>query len=146
LASLNSSDISDFETPLDLRSFTLINTPLIRVSGFADIKLGGVTWQDVKFSGSDIAAGTVKTVKTDDLVQGVFSSLLGKLNLSVNLLGLGIGLGQGPVTSAVNSSLSAVATPLDGVVNSLTSLLGVGLGEADVRVNGLRCNAVALVR
>lgn len=146
LASLNSSDISDFETPLDLRSFTLINTPLIRVSGFADIKLGGVTWQDVKFSGSDIAAGTVKTVKTDDLVQGVFSSLLDKLNLSVNLLGLGIGLGQGPVTSAVNSSLSAVATPLDGVVNSLTSLLGVGLGEADVRVNGLRCNAVALVR
>jgi uncharacterized membrane protein len=146
LASLNYSDLTDFEKPLDLRSFTLISTPLISVSGFADIKLGGVTWQDVKFSGSDIAEGTVKTVKTDDLVQGVFSSLLGKLSLSVKLLGLGIGLGQGPVTSAIDSSLSTVAAPLDGVVNSLTSLLGVGLGEADVQVNGVRCNAVALVR
>jgi uncharacterized membrane protein len=146
LASLNYSDLTDFEKPLDLRSFTLISTPLISVSGFADIELGGVSWQDVKFSGSDIAEGTVKTVKTDDLVQGVFSSLLGKLSLSVKLLGLGIGLGQGPVTSAIDSSLSTVAAPLDGVVNSLTSLLGVGLGEADVRVNGVRCNAVALVR
>lgn len=146
LASLNYSDLTDFEKPLDLRSFTLISTPLISVSGFADIKLGGVSWQDVKFSGSDIAEGTVKTVKTDDLVQGVFSSLLGKLSLSVKLLGLGIGLGQGPVTSAIDSSLSTVAAPLDGVVNSLTSLLGVGLGEADVQVNGVRCNAVALVR
>jgi len=146
LASLNTSDLTDFEKPLDLRSFTLINTPLISVSGFANVKLGGVTWQSVKFSGTDITSGTVKTVKTNDLVQGVFSSLLGKLSLTVKLLGLGIGLGQGPVTAAVNSTLSAVAAPLDGVVNSLTSLLGVGLGEADVRVNGVRCNAVALVR
>jgi uncharacterized membrane protein len=50
------------------------------------------------------------------------------------------------VTTALNSTLSTVATPLDGVINSLTGLLGLGLGEADVRVNGVRCNAVALVR
>ena len=146
LASLNISDLTDFTTPLDLRSFTLLNTALLNVQGFANIKLGGVTWQNVGFNGADIAAGTVKTVKTNDLVKGVFSSLLGKLSLQVNLLGLGIGLGQGPVTAAVNSSLAAVATPLDGVVNGLTSLLGLGLGEADVRVNGVRCNAVALVK
>jgi uncharacterized membrane protein len=146
LASLNYSDLTDFEKPLDLRSFTLVNSLLIKVSGFANIKLGGVTWQDVSFSGSDIAAGTVKTVKTGDLVQGVFSSLLGKLDLSVKLLGLGIGLGQSPVTAALDASLSSVAAPLDGVVDGLTGLLGLGLGEADVRVNGLRCNAVALVR
>ncbi len=50
------------------------------------------------------------------------------------------------MTAAVNSTLAAVATPLDGVVNGLTGLLGLGLGEADVRVNGVRCNAVALVK
>ena len=88
----------------------------------------------------------MKTVKTNDLMQALFSTLLGNLNLKVKLLGLGLGLGQGPVTAAVDSSLATIAVPLDGVVNSLTGLLGLGLGEADVRVNGVRCNAVALVK
>jgi uncharacterized membrane protein len=146
LAALNDNDLTDFERPLDLRSFTLLNTPLLNVSGFANIKLGGVSWQDVSFDGSEIAGGTVKTVKTGDLMQALFSSLMGDLDLKVKLLGLGLGLGQGPVTSAVQSSLAAVAQPLDGVIDSLTGLLGLGLGEADVRVNAVRCNAVALVK
>jgi len=39
-----------------------------------------------------------------------------------------------------------VATPLDDTINGLTGLAGVSLGEADVRVNGIRCQNVALVR
>ncbi len=47
LANLNSADLTDFTKPLDLRSFTLINTALLDVDGFANVKLGGVTWQNV---------------------------------------------------------------------------------------------------
>jgi uncharacterized membrane protein len=146
IASIDLSSFDDFETDETLGYAPLIKTALIQVTGFADAKLGGLSWQQVNFNGNDIAAGTVKTVKTNDLMQSLFTSLLGTLDLKVKLLGLGLGLGTGPVTSAVANSLSGVAAPLDGVINSLTGLLGLGLGEADVRVNGVRCNAVALVR
>ncbi len=146
IASLDLSTLDDFTSEETLGYAGLINTVLIKVTGFANTKLGGLSWHDVSFNGSEIAAGTVKTVKTTDLMQSLFSTLLGTLDLKVKLLGLGLGLGTGPVTSAVSGSLSAVAAPLDGVVNSLTGLMGLGLGEADVRVNGVRCNAVALVR
>ncbi|HVP84819.1 MAG TPA: pilus assembly protein TadG-related protein [Rhizomicrobium sp.] len=146
IASIDLSSFDDFETDETLGYAPLIKTALIQVTGFADAKLGGLSWQQVSFNGTDIAAGTVKTVKTNDRMQSLFTSLLGTLDLKVKLLGLGLGLGTGPVTSAVANSLSGVAAPLDGVVNSLTGLLGLGLGEADVRVNGVRCNAVALVR
>ncbi|MBN9558543.1 MAG: hypothetical protein J0I26_13550 [Alphaproteobacteria bacterium] len=146
LASLNSSDLSDFERALNLRDFTLINTALLQVSGFAQAKLGGVNWQSVDFDAAEIASGTTKTVRTDDLAQGLFSTLLGKLSLRVKLLGLGIGLGQNAVTAAMSNTLQAVAAPLDDTINGLTGLAGVSLGEADVRVNGIRCQNVALVR
>lgn len=146
IASLNVAALDDFTTPETLDYAPLVNTALIKATGFANTQLGGVTWQEVSFNGSEIAAGTVKTVKTSDLMKSLFSTLLGTLDLKVNLLGLGLGLGKGPVTTALDSTLSTVATPLDGVINSLTGLLGLGLGEADVRVNGVRCNAVALVR
>lgn len=146
IASLNVAALGDFTTPETLGYAPLINTALIKTTGFANTQLGGITWQEVSFNGNEIAAGTVKTVKTSDLMKSLFSTLLGTLDLKVNLLGLGLGLGKGPVTTALDSTLSTVATPLDGVINSLTGLLGLGLGEADVRVNGVRCNAVALVR
>jgi uncharacterized membrane protein len=146
IASLNVAALDDFATPETLGYAPLVDAALIKVTGFANTQLGGLTWQDVSFDGSEIAAGTVKTVKTGDLMKSLFSTLLGTFDLKVNLLGLGLGLGKGPVAAALNSTLSTVATPLDGVIDSLTGLLGLGLGEADVRVNGVRCNAVALVR
>jgi uncharacterized membrane protein len=58
---------------------------------------------------------------------------------------LGLGIGQGPIGAALGSILGAAAAPLDDVLNSLTALIGVRLGEADVRMNGLRCRDAALV-
>jgi uncharacterized membrane protein len=45
----------------------------------------------------------------------------------------------------VQGVLTSVAAPLDSLVNGLSDLLGVRLGEADVRVNGVRCGGAALV-
>ena len=81
-----------------------------------------------------------------DIAATTFSSLLGNLSVTVKILGLGLGLDQAGVKSIVQTTLSGVATPLDSSINGLTSLLGVGLGEADVRVNGVRCNMAALVQ
>ncbi|HYD46144.1 MAG TPA: hypothetical protein VEA79_12835, partial [Phenylobacterium sp.] len=102
-------------------------------------------WKTVAFTRSDVENGVIKTVATDDLVRASVSSLLGSLDLRVDLAGLGVVLGQGPVTNLLRAVLQTAAAPLDGVVNSLNSLLGVGLGEADVRMNGVSCRPAVLV-
>ncbi|MCC7266267.1 MAG: hypothetical protein IT546_02885 [Caulobacteraceae bacterium] len=139
------SRLDDFQQPLTVSRAQLITTPLLKASALARADLGGETWKTVAFAGTDIEGGVTKTVATDDIVRASVSSLLGGLDLRVDLLGLGIVLGQGPVTSLLRAVLQTLAAPLDGVVNSLTSLLGVGLGEADVRMNGISCRPAVLV-
>ena len=46
---------------------------------------------------------------------------------------------------AVGGALSLVAPALDGLLMNLTGLLGVGIGEADLRVTGVRCGTAVLV-
>jgi uncharacterized membrane protein len=146
LGQIDTSELDNFESDLTISPATLVNTLLLKVTGSAKVNIGGNDWQSVSFSGDDISSGLIKTVKTTDIAATTFSSLLGNLNLSAQLLGLNVGLGQNAVTGVVQSTLKTVATPLDGAINGLTSLLGLGLGEADVRVNGVRCNDVALVQ
>lgn len=137
------ADISDHRQPLVEGPARIVSAPLVAVSGQARVDLTGPGWQEVDFSSADIAARTVKTVSSNSLVQGVVLSLVKKLNLTVNVAGLG--LGTSAVSGLVGVTLAPAAPALDGVVNSLTALLGIHLGQADVRVNGVRCGVPALV-
>jgi uncharacterized membrane protein len=146
LGQIDTSDLGDFNDTLAVSPAQMVNVLLLKVTGSAQVNVGGNDWQTVSFDGNDIAAGTIKTVRTTNIASETFSSLLGNLNLNVQLLGLNLGLGQSAVTATVQNTLKTVATPLDGAINNLTGLLGVGLGEADVRINGVRCNDIALVQ
>ena len=115
----------------------------VSVSGKATVTLGGTTWQRVPFTAADISANTVKTVSTNDIVQGVVASLVGKLNLQVTVLGLVLPLS--PLTTIVGAALTPVAPLLDTLVDQITGLLGVHLGQADVRIDGVRCGKPTLV-
>lgn len=143
LGEVNTANLDNFRTPLRPSRATLVRTAALQVEGAARIELGGQQWQNVRFSGAEIDRGTVKTVSTRDAARATISSLLGQTDLTVRVLGLG--LGTGAVTTALRSTLTSVAAPLDELVNGLTDLLGVRLGEADVRVNGVRCGGAALV-
>lgn len=148
LGQVDTGSLDDFSAPLTVSDAQLVSVPLLlTATGSAKVTAGGDTWQSVSFSGDDISSGTVKTVSTNDIAASSFSSLLGNLKLNVQVLGiLKLSLGQNSVTSVLRQTLKNVATPLDGIINGLTGILGVGLGQADVRVNGVRCNAVALVQ
>ena len=143
LGEIDTRRLDDFRTPLRAERATLAHTAVLQVEGYARIELGGQQWQNVRFSGAEIDRGVVKTVSTRDAARATLSSLLGETDLSVRVLGLGLGVG--PVTSALRGALTGMAAPLDELVNGLTDLLGVRLGEADVRVNGVRCGGAALV-
>lgn len=143
LAEIDRARLDDFRRPLTLRPARLVELPLIRAEGAGRIDLGGDAWQEVTFRGDEIARGQIKTVQTRDIAQATFASLMREIDLNVRVAGLGLNLGG--VTRAIATPLSAAAPVLDDLVNGLTDVLGVRLGEADLRVNGVRCDGSALV-
>jgi len=143
IADVDPAALGNFHVAPALNRVTMLKTPVATVSGFADVKLGGDDPQEVFFSASDIASHSVKHVTTNDLVQGVVSSLISRIDLNVSVLGLGLGVG--PLTALVGQVLNQAAAPLDGVYSQVTSLLGVQVGQADVWVNGVRCGTPVLV-
>ncbi len=138
--------LNDFKRPLTVARAKLVKAPLFGVSGKSDVALGGASWQTVSFSAAEVKAGAVKTVKTNDTLAAASASLLTNLDLDVDFASLiHVGLGDAAILAALKPLLEAATPPLDGVITSLTDLLGLGVGEADVRVNGLRCGVAALV-
>lgn len=145
LGSVNTSTLNNFTQAETVSPATLLNLALIKATATATVNLGGEVWQTVPFSGADIAAGTVKSVQTSNIAQASVASLFSTAQVGVQLGGLGLLIGLGPVTSLLQGALTAAAAPLDQLVDGLTALLGVKLGEADVKINGLRCKGAALV-
>ncbi|MDP3659411.1 pilus assembly protein TadG-related protein [Phenylobacterium sp.] len=145
IADIDVSKLDDFKAPLTRKPAAILSLPLVKATGSAHVKLGGTSWNQVSFDRADITARRIKTVATDDIVQTAASTLLGDLDLNVTLLGLPLGLNLNLIKQSLASVLNGVAAPVDALVNSLTAILGVRLGEADVRLNGLRCRDAALV-
>jgi uncharacterized membrane protein len=147
VASLDRTKLNDFTKPMVLSPATLIGINLgllsTNVTAYSDIVLGGASWQSVSFSRADITAGTTKTVSTNDLASTTISSLIGNLNLGVQVGGLG--LSTGAITAPLAPLLNSLGAPLDTLINTLTGVLGVELGQADVQATGLRCKDAALV-
>lgn len=143
LADVDENALVDFGRPMPLTRATLIKSPLATVTAFSDISLGGVSAQTVWFSASDIANHAVKSVATGDVANGVASSLIARTDIRATVLGLGINASL--LTAAVGGVLGHAATPLDGVVDQITALAGVRVGQADVWINGVRCGTPILV-
>ncbi|PAY07543.1 hypothetical protein CK489_17515 [Bradyrhizobium sp. UFLA03-84] len=133
------ADMTNFTTKPNPPPATLVSVLGIPITGLAHVGMGNTTSTNVNFSYSDIQAGTKKTVTTTNFLTSLTSSLLGDLTL--NIAGIPIpGLG-----ALVMSILSAVTSPIDQVLASLLSTLGIGLGQVDVWVLGIRCDGAVLV-
>ncbi|MBB6408228.1 TadG family pilus assembly protein [Mesorhizobium sangaii] len=157
LANSNSSGLGDFSQP---QTFTdaeiadvslhllLINIPLIQVMGSAATAITNNSPTTLTFNATDIANKTVKTVSTRNISQSLTTSLVGNLSLSVNALGLGIDLTAllATVKPAVVAVLNGVTAPVDDLLYNVLSALGVGVGQADVRVTGATCGRAVLVQ
>lgn len=143
MGEVNTAGLDNFRTALAHTPAPLLRTALLRVDGEARVDVGGEQTSRVRFSASEIERRVVKSVATRDAAQATVSSLLGRTSLTVRALGLGVNAGA--VTAPMRQVLTNAAAPLDSLLNGLTDLLGVRLGEADVRVNGVRCGGAALV-
>lgn len=128
------------------RPATLVSTLLVSVSGTARASLASPTPQTLVFTADDIAQHRVRTVSSTSLGGSLVATLLGSLTLDVNVLGLGLGLPASAIRSTLIAALSAVTPGLDALLDATLRTLGVGIGQADVWLNAVRCDRAVLVQ
>ena len=145
IGKVSAADFQNMQRPLDPTPAKLVKLPLVSVEGEAELVMSDLNPKPAGFSRDDIDRGTVKTVESTGLVAGAAKSLADRIDLKVDILGLGLGLNAKAVTTLVGDTVGLAAPVLDGVLESVTGMLGVHLGEADVRVNALRCSKAKLV-
>jgi len=143
IGTVDAGTFQDMTRPLVPQAARVVKLPLASVDARARLDLADLTEKPLGFSREEIAAGSVKTVESSGLTAGAARSLADDLDLQVNLLGLGLNLG--PLTSTVGNAVGLAAPVLDGVLEGVTGALGLHLGEADARVNELRCHHARLV-
>lgn len=138
------SNLNNFSVALSPSSAKLVDTALIDVLGSAKVSLGEVEqWRLRTFTDAEIANGTTKTIASSSPLQGVATSLVRNLKLDAQVIGLPLPVGG--LLSAVGSALGLVTPALDTLLMTVTGALGVGVGEADLRVTGVRCGQAILV-
>ncbi|HVV41102.1 MAG TPA: pilus assembly protein TadG-related protein [Nitrobacter sp.] len=143
IGNVSAADMTNFTSPPNPGAATLVNLGAITVTGRAHAGMGNTTPASVSFSYPDITAQTKKTVTTTNFTSSLTASLLGDLALQINVGPLGLpipGLG-GTVTGIIGGATAS----LDQVLATVLSALGVGLGQADVWVSGIRCDGAVLV-
>lgn len=137
--------LSSFGSSVPVSTANIVQAPLLAVTGAAYAEMANGGSQELRFTGSDVAGHVVKTAKVRDYLSSLTSSLLQSLDLRVEILGLGIGLGSvSSIKALVVSLLQPVTALLDSLLAPLLELLGVSLGEVDVQVHGMRCGSAVL--
>lgn len=143
LADVDVQALTNFNAPANPRPAVLAQVLGTKVTGYANIALGGVQPQNVHFSPTEISAQTAKRVSTNDLTQGLAASLASRTQVQVSVLGINLSLS--PLVPAIGTLLATTAPLLDGILASVTATLGVQLGYADVRVHQMRCGMATIV-
>jgi uncharacterized membrane protein len=98
----------------------------------------------VIFSYAEIQRGDKKTTSTQNFVATLLGRLVGDLELRVEALGLGLGVPG--LDGLVGGIVGNAVTPLDQLINGVLGTLGIGLGQADSWVTGVRCGGAVLVQ
>ena len=143
IGDVTSAMMTNFSTKPNPPAVNIVDLGIIQVSGRAHATMANASPTSVTFSYADIQAQTRKTVNTTSFTSSLTSSLLGDLQLGVQLGPLGLPI---PGIGALVTGIIGGATgSIDTLLNSVLQTLGVGLGQADVWVTGVRCDGAVLV-
>jgi uncharacterized membrane protein len=147
IAKADTSQLSNFSASVPLSTATLVSAPLLTVTAYGQVTLGGgdAAWQPVHFSEADITAGAMKSVFAQDIAQASVASLLTETTVSAQSPLGPVAFGGQSAGPVVQGLLTAAAPTLDQVILQVEALSGVRLGEGDVWPDGLRCNGAALM-
>lgn len=143
IGNVSTAELNNFTSKPNPGPVALVDLGAVKVTGKAHAGMGNSTPTPVTFSYADIQAMTKKTVTTSSFTQSLTASLLGDLSLNVQVGPLGLpipGLG-GLVTGIIGNATGSI----DQLLAQVLATLGVGIGQADVWVTGVRCDRAVLV-
>ncbi|WP_306151026.1 pilus assembly protein TadG-related protein [Roseovarius sp. MMSF_3281] len=143
---------NDFEPVKLVDVLGLLGVPIARVDIKAYSSVGATPTESTEFTYDEI--GETKTYGSGTLLTTALSTLLAPqdnpgmegAHIDVTVLGLGLGSITDLLLTLVYPILDALLSPLDVLVDRLLSALGIGIGEADLTLNGVSCGGVMLVR
>jgi uncharacterized membrane protein len=143
IGSVSDAEMTNMKVRPTPKPATLVNVLLLaQISGLAHVTISNMDDVKLTFSAADIAGGKPKTASTRDFLTSLTASLLGDLKLYVNNLSL---LPTALLNTLLTNILVKVTAPIDTLLYRTLSLLGIGLGNADVWVHGTRCEGAVLV-
>lgn len=140
------SVLSDFSDEPRVRKARLVDTALLSIDALAHGEVKNLTKTRLTYTPTEIAAKATKSVSTRDTLTSAIKSLLGDLDVEVNIKLLNLALNTSLVTKALASTLTTVTPAIDELLYNLLLAVGVKVGEADIRVTGVRCQRPALVQ
>ena len=143
IGNVTAAELTNFTSKPNPPAATLVNLGGVTVTGKAHAGMGNTTPKAVQFSYSDIQSNTKKTVTTTNFTSSLTSSLLSDLSLTVNAGPLSIPIPG--IGSTVSGVIGGATSSVDQLLAAVLATLGVGIGQADVWVNGIRCGGAVLV-
>lgn len=137
LGEVESTRLSDFSRDAALSPAAILDTALLKVRAAARVNVGDSGEARLRFTRSDINTLKAQSIGSKSILSSTLTSLVANAHLDIQVLGLGIALPGLPVT--LRNVLADIAAPLDAVLEQVLTLVGVGIGKADVRAAGLEC-------
>ncbi len=146
IGDVNPSVLSNFSDDARVTKAELVNAiGLVKISGMAHTEAKNLSISRLNFSSSDISQARVKSVSTKDILSSTTSTLINNLDLDVKVLTLSLGL-EPLLKAALSATLANVTAPIDTLLYNVLTLVGVKVGEADIRVTGVSCQRPVLVQ
>lgn len=146
IGKVDPSVLSDFSDEPRVQKAKIVDSALLSIDAMAHGEVKNLGRTRLTYTPTEIAARTTKTVSTRDTLTSAIRTLLGDLDVDVNIKLLNLSLNTSLVTQALASSLTTVTPAIDELLYNLLLVVGVRVGEADIRVTDVRCQRPALVQ
>ncbi|MGO4657493.1 TadG family pilus assembly protein [Ensifer sp. 2YAB10] len=137
--------LSNFSSDARVQRARLVDALVVKIDALAHVEAQNLKASRLSFSPSEIAARSIKSVSTKDILTSTTQTLLNKLDLNIQVLFLTLG-SPTIIQQALAQTLGSVTKPVDDLLYNLLLLVGVRVGEADVRVTGVKCQPPVLVQ
>lgn len=145
IGDVNPKVLSSFSSDARVERARIVDALVLKVDAIAHIESQNLQASRLTFSPAEVAAHSIKSVSTKDILSSTTQTLLNNLDLNIQVLFLTLG-SPAILQQALAQTLGAVTKPVDDLLYNLLLLVGVRVGEADVRVTGVKCQPPVLVQ
>lgn len=128
-----------FDDPDAVKPARLLSALGITATGKAHAQIASMKGEPLTYAWDDITRHASQTVTNHDFTQSLTASLLDSLDVEVSVLGIPL-VPVSLVADAVLATLQPLTGTLDQALNAILTVAGVNLGQADIWVDGARCN------